>query len=194
MRRAQLVLALAFTSTCAFEALAQRGGAPGRRTFQVMTLTSSAFADGAGIPLEHSQAGAEKSPPLSWNGVPDSTVSFVLIMHDVDVVAGNGADDLLHWMVWNVPGSARSLSAGLPQGSQLADGTRQISVSGPYYRGPGAPSSGPNHHYLFELYALDTMLDVPAVGAAPAATRAAVLAAMVGHVRGKGVLVGVYRR
>jgi phosphatidylethanolamine-binding protein (PEBP) family uncharacterized protein len=50
------------------------------------------------------------------------------------------------------------------------------------------------HHYVFELYALDVWIDVPAVGQSPAATRAAVLAAMAGHVRGKGVLTARYRR
>jgi hypothetical protein len=47
---------------------------------------------------------------------------------------------------------------------------------------------------VFELYALDVMLDVPAVGASPAQTRAAVLAAMAGHVRGKGVYTGLFKR
>ena len=82
-------------------------------------------------------------------------------------------------------------SAGrVGQGPQLPDGTRQISASGPYYRGPGAPAAGPAHHYVFELYALDAPIDVAAVGQSPALTRAAVLAAMAGHVRGKGVYVG----
>ena len=52
-------------------------------------------------------------------------------------------DDILHWMLWNIPASARSLAEAIPQGNQLPDGTRQISASGPYYRGPGAPASGP---------------------------------------------------
>jgi hypothetical protein len=47
---------------------------------------------------------------------------------------------------------------------------------------------------MFELFALDTLIDVPAVGATPAATRAAVMAAMTGRVRGKAVAVGLYRR
>ena len=72
--------------------------------------------------------------------------------------------------------------------SQLPDGSRQISATGPYYRGPGAPAAGPIHHYLFELFALDTMLDVPAVGASPPNTRAAVIAAMAGHVASKGIV------
>ena len=96
---------------------------------------------------------------------------------------------------WSPPqATARSLPAAVPQGPDLPDGSRQISASGPYYRGPAAPATGPTHHYVFELFALDTMLDVPAVGATPAATRAAVVAAMAGHVRGKGVLLGLYKR
>jgi hypothetical protein len=44
------------------------------------------------------------------------------------------------------------------------------------------------------LFALDTTIDVPAVGASPPATRAAVTTAMAGHVRGKAVLVGLFKR
>ena len=92
------------------------------------------------------------------------------------------------------PAATRSLPEGVPQASQLPDGTRQISASGPYYRGPGAAAAGPAHHYVFELFAFDGTIDVPPVGASPPQTRAAVIAAMAGHVRGKGVLVGLFRR
>lgn len=176
-----------------------RGGGRGRAPMAIMTLTSPAFQNGGVIPVANSQAGSkEASPALSWTGAPDSTVSFVLIAHDVSAPFGNGTDDLLHWMVWNIPGSTHSLPAGVPQGPSLPDGSRQISQSGPYYRGPAAPPTGPAHTYLFELYALDTMLDVPAVTPGqqiqPSATRAAVVAAMAGHVRGKATLVGTFRR
>ena len=134
------------------------------------------------------------SPPLSWSNVPDNTVSFVLITRDLDAAVGNGTDDVLHWMLWNIPGASRSLPEAVPHGPQLPDGTRQISVSGPYYRGPGAPAAGPSHHYVFELYALDATIDVPAVGQSPAPTRAAVVAAMAGKVRGKGVFLGLFKR
>ena len=169
-------------------------GARGRAVC-VMPLTSSAFSDGGWMPQKYSQAGAEVSPPLEWGMAPDSVKSYVLIVHDLDAATGRtGTDDVLHWMVWNIPAQSTRLPEDIPHGPQLADSSRQISVSGPYYRGPGAPANGPAHHYVFELYALDTMLDVPAVGASPAETRAAVMTAMAGRVRGKGVLVALYRR
>jgi len=181
----------------------QRGGAPpvpgqrgrgGRGGVQVMTLTTSAWPDGGQIPVKYTQAGDQISPALSWSNVPDGVASFVLLFHDLDAATGSGTDDVFHWMLWNIPGTTSSLPEGLSQGTQLPDGTRQISVSGPYYRGPGASASGPFHHYAFELFGLDTMLDVQPVGATPALTRAAVIAAMAGHVRGKAVYLGLFKR
>lgn len=168
----------------------QRGG---RGRAQVMTLTTTGWTDGGAIPIKYTQAGDEVSPPLAWKDAPANTASFVLIVHDLDAATGTGVDDVLHWMVWGIPGATTSLPEGVPQGPQLADGMRQISVTGPYYRGPGAPATGPAHHYVFELFALDTTIDVAPVGASPAETRAAVVAAMAGHVRGKGVLTGMFR-
>ena len=209
MRRIRLALALAavgITSSATLIAQATvptppapagrggRGGGRGRAAMVVMSLTSPAFADGARVPDKNAQAGHDVSPALSWTGAPDSTASFVLVVHDLDTPIGNGTDDMLHWMVWNIPGTAHAIPEGVPQGGQLADGSRQISGTGPYYRGPAAAAAGPVHHYAFELYALDIMLDIPAVGAAPPATRAAVMAAIAGHVRGKAAMVGLYRR
>ncbi len=107
---------------------------------------------------------------------------------------GNAGDDLLHWMLWDIPADATSLREGIARGAQLPDGTRQISATGPNYRGPGAPASGPAHHYVFELFALDIKIDVSAVGASPPATRAALVSAMAGHIRGKATYVGLFKR
>jgi len=172
----------------------QRGGGRGRGAVQVMTLTASAWPDGGRIPPKHTQEGGEVSPALAWSNAPEGVVSYVLVVHDVDAAVGSGIDDILHWLVWNMPGASTSLPEGVPATPQLPDGTRQISATSPGYRGPGAPASGPPHHYLFELFALDTLVDVPAVGASPPQTRAAVTAAMAGHVRGKAVYVGLFRR
>ena len=192
-----LLTALVLSSLVPMSVVAQgRGGGGGG---PAMTLTTTAFADGATIPVRFTQAGpgaapgGGTSPALTWANVPEGTQSFVLHMHDMDVARNGTTEDQVHWVVWNIPASARGLPEGVPAGSRLQDGSFQISATGPVYRGPGAPANGPMHHYVFELYAIDTMLDVqPSEDAF--ATRRAVLDAVQGHIRGKAVYMGLFRR
>ena len=167
-----------------------RSGAPAAPP---MALTTNAWADGTDIPAKYTQAGEQVSPELKWTNAPAGTASFVLLMHDPDVALNGVTDDQLHWLVWNIPGTATGLPEHVPQGATLADGSMQVSATGPVYRGPGAPATGPKHHYTIEVFALDTKLAVQ-----PAATwqetRANVVKAMQGHVRGKAVFVGLFHR
>jgi Raf kinase inhibitor-like YbhB/YbcL family protein len=170
------------------------GGQPAAPPRPAMTLTTPAFADGAPIPVKYTQAAEQLSPVLNWGNVPPGTRSFVLHMRDPDVARNKTTEDQVHWLVWNIPGTATGLPEGVPKGEQLPDGSRQISASGPVYRGPGAPASGPQHHYTFEVYALDTTLDGVTAGADAWETRKKVWAAMDGHILGKAVYVGLFRR
>jgi Raf kinase inhibitor-like YbhB/YbcL family protein len=163
------------------------GGAP------PMTLTTTAFTDGGVIPAKYTQAGEQVSPALTWTNTPPGTVTFVLHMHDLEVARNRTTDDQLHWLVWNIPGTATGLPEGVPQGADRPDGSHQVSASGPVYRGPGAPAAGPPHHYTFEILALDTKLDVAAAADA-FETRANVMKALQGHVLGRAVLMGLFRR
>lgn len=157
-----------------------------------MTLTSPAFADGADFPQRFTQhdPGHPISPTLEWTTVPDGTVSFVLILHDMEVSMEKRLEDSLHWIVFNIPGTARGLAEGIPRTATLPDGTVQpMNPRGHYgYRGPGAVMP-PRHHYMFELYALDTKLEL-----GTEATRAEVIKAVEGHVLGKAILMGLYHR
>ena len=157
-----------------------------------LTLTSPAFEDGGIIPNKYTQADPNPvSPKLEWTNVPPNTASFALILHDPDVALQKKTDDVLHWMAFNIPGTAHELAEGLPADAKLPDGTIQAkNLRGAVgFMGPGAPAAGPHHHYTFELFALDTKLDL-----GPDATRADVLKAMDGHILGKGVLVGRFHR
>jgi Raf kinase inhibitor-like YbhB/YbcL family protein len=159
-----------------------------------LTITTVAWPDGHDIPVKYTQAVPNPvSPALTWTNVPAGTRSFVLHMHDPDVAINKTTATQVHWLVWGIPGTATGLSEGQPQGAQLPDGSRQVSASGQVYRGPGARTAGPKHHYTFELYALDTTLDVPH-DANEQETRAAVIAAMNGHILGKAVMVGLFKR
>jgi len=175
---------------------AQRGAAPAGPG---LTLTVAGFADGADIPVKFSQAapgvatGEGLSPAISWTNVPPGTQSFFLNMRDMDVARNKTTDDQAHWVVWNIPATATGLPEGVPKGPKLANGAYQFSATGQMYRGPGAGAAGPKHHYMFELYALDTTIDVP-----PAAdafeSRANVMKAIQGHVLAKAVYGGLFKR
>ncbi len=160
-----------------------------------MVLTTTAFADGAIIPLKYTQASPDGtvSPDLTWTNVPAGTQSFVLWMHDVDLALNKTSEDNLHWLVWNIPGQSTGLPINVPKGTQLADGSFQVSYAGPNYRGPGAPAAGPLHHYVFELFALDIKLDGQAAATAPE-TKTNIFKMMQGHILGKAAYVGLFKR
>jgi Raf kinase inhibitor-like YbhB/YbcL family protein len=182
-------------------AVAQRGGGRGAGGPATLMLVTTAWPDGGLIPARYTQAGPELSPAIQWSAPPAGTASFVLIFEDLDTVAGNSTDGILHWLLWNIPAGATGIPQGLPDGFELKDGTRQISASGSRYRGPGAPASGPVHHYAMTLYALDTMLDVQVKPQGPQdpnpnpqAVRVSVVQAMAGHVRARAAYVGLFHR
>ena len=192
---AGLIVALSAISLLAAQ---QRGEAPAPAA-PPMTMTVAGFQDGGQIPVRFSQAaegvapGEGTSPAINWTNTPAGTQSFVLNMHDMDVARNKTTDDQAHWVVWNIPATETGLPEGVPKGPQLSNGAHQISATGQVYRGPGAPATGPHHHYMFELYALDTKLDVqPSADAFE--TRANVMKAIQGHVLGKAVYGGLFKR
>jgi Raf kinase inhibitor-like YbhB/YbcL family protein len=178
---------------------AQRGTGGGRGpATPPLIMTTTAWEDGGVIPDKYTQAApagtTAVSPELKWSQVPAGTQSFVLLMHDPEPVLAKGSKmDITHWLIWNIPGTSTGLPEGVAQG-ELPDGSRQVSLRSSAYMGPGAPP-GPYHHYTFELYALDTKLEVPqGTPQEAAATRTAVVNAMDGHVLGKAVLVARFHR
>ena len=177
------------------------GGRGGRgQRGPALSVTSAAWPDGGEVPGKHAGAGASAmnvSPAFEfkWFQGPNPTdppatlQTYAVIFHDMSN-PGRGATttDTLHWTAWNIPGSAKSLAEGLPAGD-LPDGTRQgPGIRGGQYFGPGA-GAGPFHHYVFEFYALDTKLDLPAT-----ATRDQLIEAMNGHVIGKAAFFGRYHQ
>jgi Raf kinase inhibitor-like YbhB/YbcL family protein len=157
-----------------------------------LALMSPEFQDGGVIPDKFTQAvqGAP-SPKLEWTNVPMGTQSFVLILHDPDAALAKNPEDVLHWMAFNIPGTATGLDGGQPATASSTDGMIQAKNRGGNvgYMGPGNPAQNPYHHYTFELFALDSKLTL-----GPDATRPDVLKAMEGHILGKGVLVGRFKR
>jgi Raf kinase inhibitor-like YbhB/YbcL family protein len=158
-------------------------------TTQGLTLATRAFDDGGIIPNKYTQASTTPpvSPDLEWTHAPGGTVSFALIVNDPDTAPDKLTEVVLHWLIFNIPGTATGLPEGVPNDTHLPDGSVQAlnRAQTVGYEGMGAGPAGPYHHYSFELYALDTKLTL-----GPTATRADVLAAMNGHILAKAVLVG----
>jgi len=154
-------------------------------------LMSSAYAEGSMIPTQYSCADPNAaSPALSWTNPPANTVSFAIVMHDTDAAPMKGVMDVTHWIFWGIPGTSTSVAAGVKPDSMpdgIMQGVNIRKVNG--YQPPCPPPGATPHHYIFEIYALDTKLDLPAGSA-----RADLLKAMDGHVIGKSTYVGLFGR
>jgi Raf kinase inhibitor-like YbhB/YbcL family protein len=155
-----------------------------------LTLTSSAFKANTTIPKEFTGDGADDSPPLAWEGIPQGTKTFALIMDDPDAPPGTW----IHWILFNIPGETQSLSRSIEKRERLENGAVHGIVWGVNefsrvgYYGP-LPPPGKPHRYFFKLYALDQILNIPAKS-----TKAQVEKAMAGHILGEASLVGLYGR
>jgi Raf kinase inhibitor-like YbhB/YbcL family protein len=117
------------------------------------SVTSTAFSASGYMPDRNTCAAENLSPPLSFNNVPKNAMSIALIMHDLDAPGG----DFTHWLVWNIPPDTKAFNEGsVVKGSQ--QGTADFGIIG--YGGP-CPQKG-THHYVYDVYALDKVLDLPA--------------------------------
>ncbi|HWL64286.1 MAG TPA: YbhB/YbcL family Raf kinase inhibitor-like protein [Steroidobacteraceae bacterium] len=165
------------------------GGPPrgGGGALVQLLVESKAFADGGIVPPKYSMAGGNTQPDFTLSNVPANAQSIAIIMHDLDVAFGPNAEDVLHWVVWNIPATApvtRIEEGKLPTGSVVGKGMRDNA-----YMGMGAPAGPRYHHYVFEFYALNTRLDLPAT-----ASRAELLEAIKGgKVVAKAAYVGRFK-
>ena len=156
---------------------------------QSLELVSSAFVDGGEIPSKYTCDGEDLVPPLAWRGTPSGTKSLALIVEDPDVPdPARPVRTWVHWVVYDVPpatagiaegGTGASLPAGAKEGLNDWKRTR--------YGGPCPPIG--RHRYFHKLYALDVTLSE-----LEQPTKAALEAAMKGHVIATTTLVGTYQR
>jgi len=196
IQRGMLSTVIVLCAAAAAIAQAPPAGGRGGPPRPVLWVSSTAWQDGGEVPMTNAGRGGNKSPGFEfhWNlgpnpgAAPDTLQTYAVIFHDIENSTNKTTADTLHWSAFNIPGTAKGLPEGLG-GGDLPDGTRNgpgiLAGRGtPGYFGPGA-GPGPFHHYVFEFYALDTKLDLPAT-----ATRDELLKAMDGHVVGKAAWVG----
>lgn len=163
--------------------------ANGEGVNRLMKLESPSFEHQGAIPKKFTCDGADVSFALAWSDVPEGTKSFALIVDDPDAPdPANPRMTWVHWVLYNIPATARSLPEGVTRGD-LPKGTLQglNDWKKPGYGGPCPPIG--KHRYFHKLYALDVVL--PDLGQR---TKANLEKAMEGHVLAKAELVGLYER
>ena len=150
-----------------------------------LLMTTDAFPDGGIVPQKFAGRGGVQ-PGFKFSNAPAGTAAYAIIFHDIDVALQGGTGDVLHWIAWNIPASAN----GIPEGSLPPGSVQGNNLTGqPVYMGPGAPAGPRYHHYVFELYALNATLDLPAT-----ASRDDLLKAMQGKTVAKAAYVGRFRQ
>lgn len=151
-----------------------------------LQLTSTDFSSGGDIPKRFTCEGDDTSPALQWKEPPAGTQSFALIAVDPDAPVGTW----VHWVIYDLPPTQRSLAQNFPKTEQSNDGSRQgtndFKMIG--YGGP-CPPPGTPHRYFFKLYALNIKLNLE-----PGATKKEVERAMQGHILARGEYLGRYSR
>lgn len=149
-----------------------------------MLLSSPAFDEGKTIPSIYTCEGIGINPPLEISNVPEKAKSLVLIMDDPDVPPSVRPDRMFdHWVVFNMPPTTKLIKENSkPPG---IEGKNTSGKNG--YFGPCPPDR--EHRYFFKLYALDTMLNLPA-----GSTKTQVEKAMHGHILKECHLMGRYEK
>ena len=165
------------------------GGVAARRTAPTheevtysMRLTSEAFEDGGSIPQRHTCEGEDVSPALSWEGAPEGTASFALVVHDPDAPRGV----FCHWLLYNIPLDVFNLPEGASTGLRYLQGRNDYGNVG---FGAPCPPAGSTHRYFFRLYALDQNLNIQ-----QGATRAQVIDRMHDHILENTEMLTYYGR
>jgi Raf kinase inhibitor-like YbhB/YbcL family protein len=143
--------------------------------FKVLRVTSAAFRDKGNIPCEYTCDGTDVNPPLDIGAIPLEAKSLALIFEDPDAPTGTW----LHWLVWNIPIIQHIHANEIPGEQGLNDFGRND------YGGPCPPSG--THKYIFKVYALDGLIDLP-----EGSTRNQLEDAMRGHILAYGELEGFY--
>ncbi len=156
-----------------------------------IAVASPAFAEGAPIPARYTVSGEDVSPPLQWENLPDGTRDLVLIVEDYDISLPK---PMVHLIAYGLsPASGQLVEGALPSRSAPAlDPQPKLGHNGlgfVRYDGPAAPPGHGVHHYVFQLFAVDTPLEFE-----KPPHKSDVLEAIKGHVLGLGTLTGTFER
>lgn len=129
------------------------------------TLTTTSFSTLESLPKTFTCDDKNISPQLDWKGIPEKTKSLALILSDPDAPRGI----FYHWVVYNIPANVFSFTEDM---KNIPGTLGKNSFGNMSYNGP-CPPKGATHSYIFTLYALDSLLELPQGSDAKAVLNAA---------------------
>jgi Raf kinase inhibitor-like YbhB/YbcL family protein len=180
MERLFLAASVALFAACA-EPPVQPSTPPGVELGS-LTVTSKSFAATNNVvPVEYSCDGSNRSPALTWSAPPEGTKSIAIVVEDPD--APNGS--FVHWVVYDIKADTQTLPEAFDPNKNGARAGINDNQTDTYY-GP-CPPSQEMHRYVFRVFALDAELPLPA-----GKDKAALYAAMRGHVLADGALIATF--
>lgn len=138
------------------------GGVGGATAFGV---TSSAFVEGGTIPLAHECGpplqgpGSNLSPALAWTPGPAATLSYAVVVRDVDAKIAQYPEGIIHWVIYDIPKDVLALPEGIKAAYQVSApaGAKQGNIQGSGHYGYfGMCSASSTNTYVFTVHALPT--------------------------------------
>jgi Raf kinase inhibitor-like YbhB/YbcL family protein len=145
--------------------------------YKQLKIISSAFNENDFIPSKYTCEGDDVNPPLTIKNIPDEAKSLAIIVDDPDARAATW----VHWVMWNIPVTHQIKENHVP-GAQGVNDFGKLKYNGP------CPPAG-THHYLFKIYALDSVL-----GIAKGSNKEELEKAMSDHIIAFGELTGLYKK
>lgn len=118
-----------------------------------MALVAPEMKEGARLPMAQVGTrggchGLDRTPALSWSGVPARAHSLALTLFDPDAAAGRG---FWHWALLDLSTKQHGWPAGQRATGEIRAGRNDFGTVG--YAG-ACPPPGPPHRYVFTLWAL----------------------------------------
>lgn len=152
-----------------------------------LIVTSPAFVEGDWLPFDCTDFGKNNSPQLDLENISDKAVSLAVVMNDMDHPF---VENFNHWLIWNIP-VMDSIPACIPEGDVVFDlecANQGVAWGKHCYRGP-RPAFKKTHSYMFTVYVLDCMLEIPADS-----TKEEFFISSEGHIIQQASITGKYQK
>ena len=163
---------------------------PGFGSHNSIEVRSTGFTAGEWLPRKFTQEADNVSPNVVWSNVPENTKELVLICEDPHAPI---PEPFVHWIIYGISPKVHAFQEDIRvdsrpevlQGAKQGKNSKGVNA----YIGPFPPIASGPHYYYFQMFALDTELNL-----AEGCEREEVVRKMEGHVIAQGTFIGIYER